>query len=193
VKLRNLSLLSLSISTLALALAGCGSSGSGPSAATKPAIPFGSPALIANGRVIPAHYKCDSRFVWLPLRWGAVPAGTQELALYMVRFGFPKLASNQTAKAEIKATAIVVGLKPTLHGLSRGKYPHGALVGVHAPNNPAASICPPKGAAQNLLFRIYALPHKLGVSKSSKGADLVSRLSSEASEAGTFIAAYKPA
>jgi phosphatidylethanolamine-binding protein (PEBP) family uncharacterized protein len=192
VKLRDLSALSLTMLTVVLVLAGCGSSGPSSSTTAASGIPFGSPALV-GGKVIPAHVKCDDRNVWLPLRWGALPAHTEELALYIVRFGYPKLGVNGTAKAEIKATAVVVGLKPTLHGLSRGKYPHGALVGVHAPNDPEASICPRKGVAGNLLFRLYALPHKLGVSKSSKGLDLVSRLSSESSENGTFIATYKPA
>ena len=184
------------VSTLvvALLLAGCGSSGSPststPRAAREPAIPFISPAL-KSGRVIPASYKCDVRNVWVPLAWGALPAHTKELALYIVRLGVPKIIGGGKVNAEVKATAIVVGLKPTLHRLRPGKYPHGALVGVHAPNNPNASICPSKGEKQDLLFRIYALPHKLNVSKGA-GESLVNEMSSDALEAGTFIATYRP-
>jgi phosphatidylethanolamine-binding protein (PEBP) family uncharacterized protein len=190
VKFRDLSV--LSVSMLAVALAGCGSSGSSGPSAAEPAIPFGSPALGA-GRVIPARYKCDNRNVWLPLAWGSLPAHTRELALYIVRFGSPKVAKGGKVNAEIKATAVVVGLKPTLRRLPLGKYPRGVLVGVHSPNNPQASICPPKGAKQNLLFRIYALPRKLGVTRRSQGINLVNQLRSEALEAGTFIATYRPA
>jgi phosphatidylethanolamine-binding protein (PEBP) family uncharacterized protein len=113
--------------------------------------------------------------------------------MYIIRFSFPKVARGKTATAEIKAAAVVVGLKPTLHRLSRGKYPRGVLVGVHSPNNPSASICPPKGAPQNLLFRLYALPRKLDLTKASQGANLVNRLGTEALEVGQFIAGYKPA
>jgi phosphatidylethanolamine-binding protein (PEBP) family uncharacterized protein len=180
------------VSTLifALLLVGCGSSSpSTPRAAREPAIPFISPALI-SGRVIPAHLKCNVRNVWLPLAWGRLPAHTQELALYMVRFGTPKVAGNGKVNAEVKASAIVVGLKPTLRRLRLGKYPHGAVVGVHSPNDPSASICPPRGAQQDILFRIYALPHKLDL---HKGGELVNQMSADALEAGTFIASYKPA
>lgn len=177
---------------LALISAGCGG-GSTNSSSNVPALAFGSPAL-AGGRVIPAHYKCDNRFVWLPLQWGEPPANTQELALYIVRFGPPRPVQGKV-RAEIKASAVVVGIKPNLRRLSLGKYPPGVLVGVHAPNNASASICPPKGSRQNLLFRIYALPHKLGLSKASRneGENLVNTMRRQAIGAGTFIASYKPA
>lgn len=180
-------------SALALVSAGCGGGGSTNSASNLPVVPFSSPAL-AGTRVIPARFKCDNRYVWLPLEWGEPPAKTQELAMYIVRFGSPK-AVNGKVTAPIKATAVVVGIKPSLRKLSLGKYPPGVLVGVRAPNNAAASICPPKGYRQNLLFRIYALPHKLGISRASRneGENLVNTMRAQAIGAGTFIVSYKPA
>jgi phosphatidylethanolamine-binding protein (PEBP) family uncharacterized protein len=188
VKMRYLS--ALCISALALALASCGSSGS-PVAAEK-AIVFGSPA-IAAGRVVPAHYKCDTRNVWLPLRWGTLPPNTRELALYIVRFGTPGQSTSGAVKAEIKAESIILGLRPTLRQLSPGKFPHGALVAVHAPGGQVQSICPPKGATQNLLFRLYALRRKLHLTRQVRKENLVAVVTKEALEVGTFITSYRPA
>lgn len=84
-------LAALSLFVLALVLASCG--GSSKTVAEKPVISFSSPVL-AGKRVIPASYKCDTRFVWLPLKWGTLPTNTQELALYMVRFGAPKVTAG---------------------------------------------------------------------------------------------------
>jgi phosphatidylethanolamine-binding protein (PEBP) family uncharacterized protein len=190
VRLRDLSVLGVLVPVLMVA--GCGGSAPSSPAVNEAAFPFGSPALVA-GRLIPARYKCDVKNVWLPLRWGSLPPRTQELALYIIRFANPKLAKGGTAKAEILATAVVVGITPKLRGLSPGKYPPGALVGVHEPNNAQASICPPKGVTENLLFRLYAMPRKLGLRKGSGGANLVEKLRSEALGAGAFIASYRPA
>jgi hypothetical protein len=129
----------------------------------------------------------------LPLKWGALPAGTQELVLYIVRFGTPEAVKGGRVKAEIQAESIVVGLKPTLHRLSTGKFPPGAVVGVR-PVKDGQTICPVANHSrrvQNLLFRIYALPRKLNLGKGKQPSTLVSRLGAQALEAGTFIAAYK--
>jgi phosphatidylethanolamine-binding protein (PEBP) family uncharacterized protein len=176
---------------LALALAGCGSTGS-TTTSEKPAISFSSPAVVP-GKPIPARYKCNVRNSWLPLRWGALPAGTQELALYIVRFGTPKVVKGGRVKAEIQAESIVVGLKPTLRRLSTGKFPPGAVVGVR-PVKDGQTICPTttsRSRVQNLLFRIFALPHKLDLGKGKQPSTLVSRLDAQALEAGTFIAEYR--
>lgn len=181
-------------SALALVSGGCGTGGSlGSPAANLPVLPFGSPALAGGRRVIPAHYKCTNGHVWLPLQWGAPLANTKELALYVVRFGTPRTVNGKVT-AEIKASAVVVGIKPNMRRLSVGKYPPGVLIGVHSPNNPHASICPPKGTRQNLMFRIYALPHSLGVNRGSrnKGENLVNTMRESAIQEGTFIASYKP-
>jgi phosphatidylethanolamine-binding protein (PEBP) family uncharacterized protein len=184
-------LVALSVSLLAVALAGCGSGGASSTTSAGPSIAFTSPAL-TPGKVIPARFKCNIRTAWLPLEWGALPAHTQELALYIISFNTPKLATGGTAKAEIKATALVVGLAPTLHGLTPGKYPRGVHVGVHKVGGEGVSICPQKGVTQNLLFRLYALPRKLNL-HGAQGANLVNAMSKESLEDGTFLATYRSA
>jgi hypothetical protein len=176
---------------LALVLASCGTGGASNATTKGPSIRFGSPAVTA-AKVIPPRYKCDNRTIWLPLKWGTLPARTQELALYIVRFGVPKVASGGQVKAEIKAEALVLGLHSTLHRLKRGKLPPGALIAIHAANGEPQSVCPRKGVAENLLFRIYALNRKLHITKSSK-VNPLQEVTREAIGSGTFIARYRPA
>jgi len=172
---------------LGFALAGCGGS-STPSIAEKPPIRFTSSAL-TRGRQVPASYHCDPRIDWLPLHWGTLPANTQELALYIVRFGPPRAVQGGAIKASIEGEAIIAGLKPTLNGLKPGKFPSGARVAIHRnANNQPISICPPKGIRTNLLYRIYALPRKLEL---TEHANLVTTMSREALAAGTFIFSYR--
>ncbi len=186
----------LSVPILALLLAGCGSTESGnntttSSAAAKPQIAFTSPAVGGND-LIPASYKCDDTKIWVPLRWGAVPAGTRELAFYIVRFGAPKLTSGSKVKVEVEAESLVVGVQPKLHSLAAGVLPHGVHVGVHRRGGQVLSICPPKGVTENLFFRIFALPRKLNLS-GPQNRDLVAVMNNEALLTGSFIAHYRTA
>jgi hypothetical protein len=142
--------------------------------------------------VIPARYKCSDKNIWLPLKWGALPERTQELALYIVRFSSPKVTSGGQVKAEIKSEALILGLDPTLRELRRGRYPHGSLLAIRARPGESRSLCPQRGVAENLLFRIYALGRKLHLNKSSKVNPLVEVIH-EAIGAGTIIARYRPA
>lgn len=184
-------LIALSLMFLpALALASCGGGGASPSTGSeKPSIHFTSRGLSPK-KVISASYHCDPKKNWLPLSWGPVPNGTKELALYMVRFGVPKVTKGGVVKAEIKAESIVVGLSPGLRSLSPGRFPGGARIGVHRINGKPISICPAPGRTESMLFRLYALPRRLGFNRSS---NLVGAMGKEALEAGTFIASYRSA
>jgi phosphatidylethanolamine-binding protein (PEBP) family uncharacterized protein len=193
VKLRDLAISGSCLLAAAL-IAGCGGGGATTAAklspvAKKPPIKFVSSAVDA-GKTIPASFRCDTRDNWLPLSWGALPHGTQELVLYVVRFGSPQATPSGAVRAPIASEALVVRLKPTLHRLSPGKFPAGALVAVHTANGHAISICPPKGVRQNMLFRLYALPNKLQLKNAS---NLVQTMDNEALGAGTFVASYRSA
>ncbi len=193
-KLRRLTILSMPI--LALAIAGCGSAESGNpttnnTAPSKPQIAFTSPALNSKD-LIPASYKCNDNSIWLPLRWGTLPAGTRELALYIVRFGSPKPTTGGKVKVEVEAESLVVGVRPNLHSLVAGTLPSGVHVGVHRRGGQVLSICPPKGVTENLFFRIFALPRKLNLS-GPQNRDLVAVINNEALMTGSFIAHYRTA
>jgi phosphatidylethanolamine-binding protein (PEBP) family uncharacterized protein len=176
--------------TLAVAAAGCGGSNS-PAVNNAPEIAFQSPVLTA-GKVIPARYKCDLNKVWLPVRWGPLPANTKELVMYVARYNDVKSTANG-ASVHLLSQALVVGLKPTLHELRAGKLPHGALVGEYEASSQRTPICPAGRPAQGFVFRLYALRSPLNISKGKQGASLLNKLNSEALAAGTFTASYAPA
>jgi phosphatidylethanolamine-binding protein (PEBP) family uncharacterized protein len=171
---------------LVIALAGCGGA-SVPAA--KPKIAFVSPAVTTTG-VIPASYKCNGNNIWLPLQWGALPADTKELVIYVARFGQPEGVPGGTAKAALIAQQLIVGLKPSLHRLKVGNLPHGALIGYYEIGNKSVSICPKKGSTQGILFGLYALPHPQNIGKGSQSGSLLNKLRAEAEAVGTFTAAY---
>jgi hypothetical protein len=172
--------------------AGCGSSTSGSGSAEPPprapAIVFRSPVLKAG--VIPTRYKCDGRRIWLPLSWGALPAGTKELVVYVARFGPPKIAAGSAPTAAILAQELIVGLNPTLHGLTVGKLPHGALIGAYEEGVKSESICPKRGAGQGLIFDLYALRQAQNIGKGHQSGNLLVKLKNNAAAIGAFTASF---
>jgi phosphatidylethanolamine-binding protein (PEBP) family uncharacterized protein len=175
---------------LAVAVAGCGSTAATSSTAEKkPRIAFQSSAVNRKGR-IPGSFKCSESKVWIPMRWGALPADTKELILYVARFGSPTSNPGGTASAALLSQELIIGLKPTLHGLSVGNLPHGALIGTYEIGNKHVSIGPKKGSSEGVLFGLYALDHQQKISKGSQNGALLNRLRSEAVAVGTFVAGY---
>jgi phosphatidylethanolamine-binding protein (PEBP) family uncharacterized protein len=188
VKIRFLSVVSVCI--VAVVFAGCGGT-SGQSKKAK--IAFQSPVLV-SGKAIPARYTCNAQKIWLPVQWGALPPHTAELVLYIGRYSNSgSVAAGKLVAPTLIAQSLVIGLKPTLHGLAAGNPPKGALIGYYEVKNKPASLCPPKGATQNFLFRLYALPAKLNISKGSQSGELLNKLSSEAAAVGVFAASYHQA
>jgi len=167
--------------------AGCGGT-STPSANNAPEIAFQSPVLNAK-KVIPARFSCNADKIWLPLRWGVLPANTKELVLYMARFSDLKHNANG-ATARLLAQALVIGLKPSLHRLPAGKLPHGALIGEYETGAERIPICPSGRTGQGFVFRLYALPNHLNITKGQQGGGLLTKLNNEALAAGTFTASY---
>jgi phosphatidylethanolamine-binding protein (PEBP) family uncharacterized protein len=184
---RNLTILSAVL--LSVAITACGSSGT-PAINREPEILFLSPALAA-GRVIPARYQCDESKVWIPLRWGALPADTKELVIYIARYGALVKNPNGGESARLLAQSLVVGLKPTLHGLAVGKLPSGVLVGTYNAGGTESQLCPrKKHVRQDFLFRLYALPNKQNITSGSKRGEILDILNNEAVAAGAFTASY---
>ncbi len=145
----------------AAALAGCGSGGSHHAGTSTRAraleheIAFGSPA-VTGGKQIPGGYRCTEGRIWLPLRWGDVPAGTSELVLYVGDYGSRRAVAPGRSLALITARSLVIGIKPSLHSLAVGAPPKGT----HELTRLGLPVCPPEQRGQEFVFRLYALPRR---------------------------------
>jgi phosphatidylethanolamine-binding protein (PEBP) family uncharacterized protein len=171
-----------------LALSGCGSTE--PSTAKVTRIPFTSTAFVRNS--IPARYTCDGQDVSPSLEWGAVPADTGELVLFVL--GFRHVP--ESTRFAVSVEWVVAGIKPTLHGLAAGVLPHGARAGRAENGKTRYSICPAKGAAEQYQFELYAMPASTAVPRSFVGTELlnalnINRAASPAIAHGAFVALYK--
>jgi phosphatidylethanolamine-binding protein (PEBP) family uncharacterized protein len=165
------------------ALAGCGSAAS--SAPSGPqALALSSPALSPN-RPIPVRYTCAGKDVSPPLAWGAVPAGTAELALFLLDLGHTETASGGATQAKLTVGWAVHGLSPKLHTVAAGRLPTGAIVG-----RQRYSICPPKGGTGEYMFRLYALPARLSVQGRPSDLEVFKQINRAGTAAGDLIASY---
>jgi phosphatidylethanolamine-binding protein (PEBP) family uncharacterized protein len=136
---------------LALVLAGCGSSAP---ATVKPIrlLSFKSPTIPKP--VLPARYTCDGKNISPPLEWGPVPAGAENLALFIVGFT-PEPA---TKSYKIAVDWAVAGVNPSLHHMAAGHLPPGAFLGRNSDKREGYSICPKKGTGIHYQFEAYAVP-----------------------------------
>jgi hypothetical protein len=168
------------------ALGGCGSSRQMPLVGTT--ISFQSPALIA-GRVIPASYKCGSK-IWLPLRWGALPINTGELALYVGGLGAREVIGKGETRYPLVAATLVIGLSPSLRGLPVDRLPPGARLLTDS----GIAECSPRLAGRKLVFRLFALSTadriKLSTLKAESPRELLVRIGRDALATGRFTASY---
>jgi hypothetical protein len=55
----------------------------------------------------------------------------------------------------------VTHIKPTVHSITAGKLPPGAVVGRNSKGQAAYDVCPPKGAPETYIAILFALPHAL--------------------------------
>jgi hypothetical protein len=152
-----------------LALAGCG--GGSPETST---IDLRSPAVLADG-TIRASTSCGAGSLWLPLKWGAVPSGTKELAIYMGRFKYKKV--DGARKLIVPFADLVSQIDPSQHGLAANTIPSGA-----AWSDFGQLSCPPARKGQNVLQEVLAFDR----ARPNRQLDplLAARLTKEALEAG---------
>jgi phosphatidylethanolamine-binding protein (PEBP) family uncharacterized protein len=179
----------------ALALAGCASSSSdSPSSAEVAAarvnreIELGSPALV-GGDTIPSRYTCDGGNAPLPLQWTSVPPGTKELALLILSLR-PVRASEGRVTETVVVLWAAVGLRPTLRQITAGHPPRGAIVGRDAQGHTTYSICPPKGARQNYLLALFALPRAIAAVPGFSDETLFAELSKARVPFGQLLVNY---
>jgi phosphatidylethanolamine-binding protein (PEBP) family uncharacterized protein len=114
-----------------------------------------SPEIVASaGRLgrLDATYTCDGKDSWPELRWGGVPPGTVELALYVMNV--------QPVQEQLFVDWAVAGLDPGLTGVAAGALPRDAVVGANGFGKVGYSLCP-SGAGETYMFAIYALSTSL--------------------------------
>jgi hypothetical protein len=165
---------------LMLALAGCGSSKQSVSTArsTQPSTSETQPAPSQTSstastasehlpveditlksavklKPFPARYTCDGANVPPPFTWTKMPAGTKEIALFV-------LSALPVNNKYIVAWG-VSGLSPHLRGLRSGQLPSGAIVGNNSFGQARYSVCPRKGAKQQYAVLLYGIPRKVSV------------------------------
>jgi phosphatidylethanolamine-binding protein (PEBP) family uncharacterized protein len=132
---------------------------------------------------IPARYTCDGANTSLPLRWGHIPHGTAELALFIL--------SSKASTGEMSFAWAVTGLKPTSRGLAAGKLPPGAVVGRNSSGTVGYSICPPVGRREAYYAKLFALGHPLNAQPGVDASTLYARAEADSENVGLAAAAYQ--
>jgi phosphatidylethanolamine-binding protein (PEBP) family uncharacterized protein len=166
------------------ALAGCGGSvATSSSVGQKPQLTVSSPVLTAKG-LLPAQYTCAGRNIVPPIKWGNVPANTAELALFLLDLGHTE-SSGGAVQAKLKVAWMIRGLKPTLTGMAEGKLPAEAIEG-----RGRYSICPPKGATGQYMFRLYALPRPVSIGRGLSDLEAFRQINRAGSAVGYFLSGY---
>jgi hypothetical protein len=168
------------------AVAGCGGAGTTATSASvgRPQLDISSPAVPSGGS-IPVQYTCSGRDIPPPMVWAKIPAGTAELALFLLDLGHTEPAAGGGLTAKVTVGWALRGLSPTLHGLAAGKLPHGAI-----PGHQRYTICPPKGGTGEYLFRLYALPSRFSAPPNVNDLELFRRINKASSAAGFFASTY---
>ena len=192
---------------VALALAGCGGSGSQSQSSTTQAasatqtasptttttsststssekvpnvnLPLASPVKLDP---ISARYTCDGANVSPPISWSQIPASTAEIDLFLFNLA--------PVHGKLFADWAVAGLKPTLHQLSAGRLPPGAIVGRNSLGQTRYSLCPPKGPGLHYAFLLYALPKRIPVKPGFDAEKLREKALHTAESAGLLGLSY---
>lgn len=158
---------------VALLLIGCG-----PAAPGDSTIRFWSPAVQANGVVSP-RVSCGAGTLWLPLKWGALPDGTEELIVYIGRFKYGSVGAAEEVK--VPFGALVARIGPRTRGIAANTFPPGV-----EPVSFGPTSCPRVRKGQNILMALFALDHAAAFPLESFDSDFATALTEEALGIGRF-------
>jgi len=157
----------LALVAAAVALAGCGGGSDPPVTA---AIDLKSPGIQANGELDPS-VRCGWGSLWVPLKWGEVPDGTKELAIYLGRF--KNVKKDGERKAVVHFADLVSKFKPTEHQLVANVLPQGVSWSWFGTN----CLLPLQGRGQSILLEVFALDR---IHERKMTRNLATRLTEEA-------------
>jgi phosphatidylethanolamine-binding protein (PEBP) family uncharacterized protein len=147
-------------------------------------LPVSSTAF-GSGSRIPARYTCAGAGTSPPLKWGAIPRGTAELALFII-------GNDAEPAGKQRVYWAVTGLRPTLKGVSAGRLPPGAIVGRNSLGQSRYTICPAKrDGLRHYAVALLALPHSASAAPGFNGSTLFQRVLHTAEYAGLAIFTYK--
>jgi phosphatidylethanolamine-binding protein (PEBP) family uncharacterized protein len=142
-----------------------------------------SSSAVNKASLLEAHYTCDGSNISLPLRWSGIPAGTAELALFIVNLS--------PVNGKLFFDWAVAGLNPALHEIPAGKLPPGAVVGANSNGQTHYSLCPPNGKAEAYVAALIAVPHQLGAKPGFNALALRVKALHEAQYQGLLQFVYK--
>lgn len=145
---------------------------------TSPAFNRGGGGAAEPG--VASQYTCHGSDASPPLEWGGVPAGTQELALFVL--------SMKPVDNKLFFDWAVAGLPGSLRRLPAGALPAGASVGRNGAGRDSYTLCPPGGAPESYVFTLYALPERLSPPTGFDPAALRARVMTLARHSGLLIA-----
>ena len=111
-----------------------------------------SPA-VKNEGVLPATYTCDGQNTPPAMYWKAVPAGTRELMLDVIKIS--------PVNHKLYFAWSVTGIPTSTHSIVGGKLPAGAVVGTNSAGQTRYDLCPAKGTNESYVAVLFALTKHL--------------------------------
>jgi phosphatidylethanolamine-binding protein (PEBP) family uncharacterized protein len=148
-------------------------------------IALGSPNFITTASSeyeLPSTYTCDGKNSPPTLKWSGVPAGTEELILFVL--GLEPVGET------LFFNWAVAGLDPSLTEIPTGQLPTGAILGRNGYGKEAYSICPAQGQSETYVFALYALPQALSPKRGFDPMSLRKEVLGLSGDVGLVTAAY---
>jgi phosphatidylethanolamine-binding protein (PEBP) family uncharacterized protein len=102
---------------------------------------------------LPAAYTCDGKNVAPEVKWGKLPEGTAEAALFVMNM--------QPVNGKLYFDYAIAGIDPSLEGLKSGEVSKGAVIGRNSAGQDKYSLCPQGSSSEEFIFALYAISKKL--------------------------------
>jgi phosphatidylethanolamine-binding protein (PEBP) family uncharacterized protein len=129
------------------------------------------------------RYTCAGADTSIPVQWSGIPAGTAELAVFVISF--------KPIRRRLFFDWAVTGLAPTVAGIAARGLPQGAVVGRNGFGSAAYSICPWRGRREAYIVRVLALSQRLAVKPGASAGALYAKAERLAKVVGFTVATYR--